>query len=119
MRKINLILAFFTCAIVIWATAREDAREKEKEESIKEFQRHKIRLCEACSIVSGTEYLESLISPQEEPQYSLEIYENHAIIRGTLNVEIYVKILEFCSQMGFRRVRKTDDGSEGIKLVRK
>lgn len=39
MRKINLILAFFTCAIVIWATAREDAREKEKEESIKEFQR--------------------------------------------------------------------------------
>jgi hypothetical protein len=80
---------------------------------------HMIRLCEACSIVSGTEYLESLISPQEEPQYSLEIYENHAIIRGTLNVEIYVKILEFCSQMGFRRVRKTDDGSEGIKLVRK
>jgi hypothetical protein len=82
-------------------------------------QGHMIRLCEACSIVSVTEYLENLIPPQEVPHYSLEIYENHAIIKGTLGVDIYVKILGFCSQMGFRRVRKTDDGSEGIKLVRK
>lgn len=53
-----------------------------------------------------------------EPKYSLEVYEDHAIIRGNLTSQMLVLLIKLCKEEGFTHITHADDGKQGFKLVR-
>lgn len=52
-------------------------------------------------------------------KYSIEVYEDHAIIRGWMKTDIFSLLLRFSRKEGFTHITALDDGSEGFKLVKK
>lgn len=51
--------------------------------------------------------------------YSMEVYEDHAIIRGWLTSEMLILLVKFCKKEGFIYMTNIGDGTQGFKLVRK
>ena len=54
----------------------------------------------------------------KEPRYSIEVYEDHAIIRGWLTTEILTLLIGLCKKEGFTHMTNVGDGTQGFKLVR-
>ncbi len=55
----------------------------------------------------------------EEPKYSIEVYEDHAIIRGWVTSDILTQLIRLFKKEGFKHITSTEDGTPGFKLVRK
>ena len=53
-----------------------------------------------------------------EPKYSIEVYEDHAIITGWLTSDILKFMIRLCKEEGFTHL-VPNDGKQGFKLVRK
>lgn len=50
-------------------------------------------------------------------KYRITVYEDYAIIRGSLSSEILLLLIRFCKKEGFTHLKACDDG-KGFKLVR-
>lgn len=55
---------------------------------------------------------------QEEPEYSITVYKDYALIRGWLTSDILTVLIKLCKKEGFTHLTSNDDG-KGFKLVRK
>ena len=55
----------------------------------------------------------------KQPKYSIEVHENHAVIRGWLTSDILLMLVKLCKKEGFTHITDTGDGTQGFKLVRK
>jgi hypothetical protein len=53
----------------------------------------------------------------DEPEYSIEVYKDHAIIKGWLTSDILKLLINLCKKHGFTHLVPNDGG--GFKLVRK
>ena len=53
----------------------------------------------------------------KEPNYSIEVYEEEAIIKGSLSYEILSLLLKICKKEGFHFLALSHD-DKGFKLVR-
>lgn len=53
------------------------------------------------------------------PKFSLEVFEDHAMIRGWLDVKTLDVLFKLCKWYGFTHLTQTDDGQQGFKLVKK
>lgn len=51
------------------------------------------------------------------PQYSIEVYEDHAIIKGWLSSDVLTTLVRLCEKEGFTHIVSND--GVGFKLVRK
>ncbi len=52
-----------------------------------------------------------------EPKYSIEVYEDYAVIKGFLSTDILTLLIRLCKKEGFTRLGYNHDGQE-FKLVR-
>ncbi len=57
---------------------------------------------------------------EEEPnlQYSIEVYDDHAIINGWLTTDILKLLVRLCGKHGFTHLTN-NDGKPGFKLVKR
>ena len=53
------------------------------------------------------------------PKYSIEVYEDHAIIKGWLSSDVLCLLVNLCKEEGFTHLTQIDDGSRGFKLVKR
>jgi len=53
-----------------------------------------------------------------KPNYSIEVYNDHAIIQGLLSSDVLVLLLKLCEKEGFTYLVPNDD-KPGFKLVYK
>lgn len=51
-------------------------------------------------------------------KYRIEVYEDHAILKGSLSAETLLLLVELCKNEGFTHLTHTDDHS-GFKLIKK
>jgi len=54
----------------------------------------------------------------KNPKYSLEVYEDHAIIRGWLSSDTLILLTKLCKKEGFTHLTICDDGTQGFKLIK-
>ncbi len=54
----------------------------------------------------------------EESKYSIEVFEEHAIIRGSLPTDVLMLFIDLCRKEGFTYLTHMDDGELGFKLVK-
>lgn len=54
-----------------------------------------------------------------KPKFSIEVFEDHAMIKGWIESKTLVLLLKLCKWYGFTHLIPTDDGQQGFKLVRK
>jgi hypothetical protein len=54
----------------------------------------------------------------ETPEYSVEVFEDYALIRGWLSSDVLTYLIKLCKKEGFTHLTHTDDGRQGFKLVR-
>jgi len=54
-----------------------------------------------------------------QPKFSLIVYDDCAIIRGKMTVEVLTLLFKFCKKEGFTHLTNTDDSVQGFKFVRK
>lgn len=55
----------------------------------------------------------------EIAKYVIEVYEDHAVIRGWLSCEVLVALTAISKKEGFTHLVRNDDGSGGFKLVKR
>ena len=53
-----------------------------------------------------------------EPKYSIQVYEDHAIIRGWISSDILTLLMKLSKKEGFDYITSNPDGM-GFKMVRK
>ena len=53
------------------------------------------------------------------PKYTLEVYEEWAVIRGALSTDVLTLLIGLCLKEGFTHLTHNEDGLGGFKLVRK
>jgi len=53
-----------------------------------------------------------------KPNYSITVYEDHAIIRGWIQTETFSLLLQVCEKEGFTHITAIHDGSDGFKLIK-
>ena len=51
-------------------------------------------------------------------KYSLEVYEDHCFINGSLTPEVLVSLIEFCKIEGFTHLANRVDGKPGFMLIK-
>ena len=52
------------------------------------------------------------------PKYSIEVYEDHALIRGKLLASVFTLLVSLCRDEGFTHIISLDKGGLGFKLVK-
>lgn len=52
-------------------------------------------------------------------QYSLEVYEDHALISGPIAFDVLAILMKFCKVEGFTHLTVRPDGKPGFMLVKK
>jgi len=52
-----------------------------------------------------------------EPNYSISVFDDHAIIRGSLTSDILILLVELCKNEGFTHITNISDGTQGFKLI--
>jgi hypothetical protein len=52
-------------------------------------------------------------------QYSLEMYEDHALISGAIACDVLDILIKFCKLEGFTHLTIRPDGKPGFMLVKK
>lgn len=52
------------------------------------------------------------------PNYSLEVFEDYAIIRGHLTTEMLTLLIKLCAKEGFKYLTNIGDGTPGFKLIK-
>lgn len=56
---------------------------------------------------------------KKEPNYSIEVYEDHAIICGWIPTDVLKLMIKLCKKEGFTHMTPNDDGKSGFKMLRK
>lgn len=52
-------------------------------------------------------------------EYSLEVYKDHAIVRGFLNSKVLTLLIRLCKQEGFTHMQSFEGGFKLVRKVRK
>jgi hypothetical protein len=53
-----------------------------------------------------------------EPKYSIQVFEDHALITGFLSADILKLIISLCQKEGFTHLSFSDVGQQGFKLIK-
>ena len=56
---------------------------------------------------------------KRDPSYSIEVYDDCAIIRGWLTAKVLTLLIRLCCKEGFTHMDNIGDGTQGFKLVKK
>lgn len=51
-------------------------------------------------------------------EYSIEVYKDHAIVRGSLTAAILIALVTLCKEEGFKYMQNIGDGTQGFKFVK-
>lgn len=56
---------------------------------------------------------------KEKPYFTLEMFDDYALIRGWLTPEMLMMIVKMCKKQGFTHLTSTNDGIPGFKLIKR
>jgi hypothetical protein len=74
------------------------------------------QICLNCSVNAAVNYLDN--KKKKPPKYSLEVFEDHAVIKGIIPTPIMLLLIRICNEEGFNKVTSPDDGSKGFKFIK-
>lgn len=54
---------------------------------------------------------------KQEPRYSIEVYDDYALIQGSLSISVLRLLVNLCKREGFTHIMNNEE-KPGFKLVR-
>lgn len=77
--------------------------------------KYRYELTEVQNLINSFNFKENMQKVNQRIEFSLEVYEDHAIIRGLLTSDELTLLIKFCGVCGFKYISSCDSG---FKLTR-